>query len=292
MLDAVEAVGFEHGLQGAAGFGGRGARQQVVEEAVDHAAELAAVAAGGGESLQLGAARGGEVARLLAQQGGHGEGVVGRGHEGIGAGQQAGLGAALVDGEVVDDRFHGEGHGALQGLLGLAHDGLQALLRLGLAFGAEEKAHAAAGHAAEHPEAPEIVAERGAGALDQGVGVEVAGPGNDGLDGSVEVLLGAGADLADVAAFEVAHHFVQDADGLLPSGPLGFGAQQVLLGDHFEDGADVLRHAAVDQHQALLQAVARGLRDFVEREDVVVGEEAAAADAVFGIAGLRRPRRG
>ena len=40
---------------------------------------------------------------------------------------------------------------------------------------------------------------------------------------------------------------------LLPAAPLGLGAQQVLLGHHLQDRADVLRHAAVDQHQALLQ---------------------------------------
>ena len=31
------------------------------------------------------------------------------------------------------------------------------------------------------------------------------------------------------------------------------GAEQVFLGDHLEDGADVLGHAAVDQHQAVLE---------------------------------------
>jgi hypothetical protein len=40
-----------------------------------------------------------------------------------------------------------------------AHDLLQALLRLGLSRGREDEAHAAAGHSAEHPEAPEVRAE-------------------------------------------------------------------------------------------------------------------------------------
>ena len=59
---------------------------------------------------------------------------------------------------------------------------------------------------------------------------------------------------------QVADHFVQNADGLLAAVPFGLGAQQVFLGDHLEDGPDVLRHAAVHQHQALLQLLARGLR--------------------------------
>ena len=48
--------------------------------------------------------------------------------------EQLGLRAALVDGEVVDHRLHGEGHAVLHGALGFAHDGLHALLRFGLAL--------------------------------------------------------------------------------------------------------------------------------------------------------------
>ena len=46
-------------------------------------------------------------------------------------------------------------------------------------------------------------------------------------------------------------------DGLLAALPFGLGAQQVLLGDHLQDRPDVLRHAAVDQHQAVLQLAPR-----------------------------------
>ena len=38
-----------------------------------------------------------------------------------------------------------------------------------------------------------------AGAANQGVRIEVAGPGNDGLYGAIEILLGAGADGGDIA---------------------------------------------------------------------------------------------
>ena len=133
----------------------------------------------------------------------------------------------------------------------------------GLRARAEEEAHAAAGHAAEHPEAPEILAEFGARAANQRLGVEVAGPRNDGLDRAVEIPLRARADGADVAVLQVAHHFVENADGLLAALPLGLGAQQIFLGHHLQNRPDVLRHAAVDQHQALLQFLASRLRNLV-----------------------------
>ena len=84
--------------------------------------------------------------------------------------------------------------------------------------------------------------------------------------------------------FEVAQDFVEDADGLPAALPLGLGAQQVFLGDHLENRPDVLRHAAVHQHEALLQLFARRLRNPVAGEDFVVGQQAAAADAEFRIA--------
>ena len=75
----------------------------------------------------------------------------------------------------------------LHAALGGAHNVLQAVERFGLAARVEEEAHAPAGHAAEHPEAPEIAAHFGADRLDQRRGVEVAGPRNDGLDGAIEI---------------------------------------------------------------------------------------------------------
>ena len=66
-------------------------------------------------------------------------------------------------------------------------------------------------------------------------------------------------------ALECASDLVENADRLLAAAPLGFRAQQVLLGDHFEDGTDILRHAAVHQHQALLKLLARVARNFVAR---------------------------
>ena len=181
-------------------------------------------------------------------------------HQRRAAAQNPGVGAPLVDGEIVDHRLHGERHGVFQFALGLAHDDLEAFLGVRLAARVEQESHAAARHAAEHPEAPEIRAEFRTRAADQRLGIEVAGPRDDGLHGTVEIALGAGADGPDVAALQMAHDLVEDAHGLAAPLPLRFGAQQVLLRHHFQDGADVLRHAAVHQHQALLQLLACGAR--------------------------------
>ena len=63
------------------------------------------------------------------------------------------------------------------------------------------------------------------------------------------------------------------------------GAQQIFLGDHLEDGADVLRHAAVDEHEALLQAARASSRETSSAvEDAVARQQAAAADAELRIA--------
>ncbi len=85
-------------------------------------------------------------------------------------------------------------------------------------------------------------------------------------------------------ALEAGHDLVEQADGLIAGLPFGGAAQQVLFGDHFEDRSHVLGHAAVDQHQALLEFLARFGGDLVRPEDLVIGQQAAAADAEFGIA--------
>jgi hypothetical protein len=41
---------------------------------------------------------------------------------------------------------------------------------------------------------------------------------------------------------------------LLARLPFRVATEQVFLGHHFEDRPDILRHAAVDEHQAVLQA--------------------------------------
>jgi len=56
---------------------------------------------------------------------------------------------------------------------------------------------------------------------------------------------------------------------LLPRGPFGLRAQQVLLGYHLKQRPDVLRHAAVDNHQAVLETAAGVGRRLVRGQDVV-----------------------
>src|SRR6185437_4269693 len=95
----------------------------------------------------------------------------------------------------------------------------------------EEEAHSAPAHTAKHPEAPEIFTERGASLCDERMRVEISGPGNNGLEGAIEVLLGAGADGAYIAALQMPQHFVEDADGLFAAAPLGLRTQEIFFGD-------------------------------------------------------------
>ena len=128
------------------------------------------------------------------------------------------------------------------------------------------------------------VAEFGTCAANERLGIEIPGPRDDGLHGTFEIALGAGSDGPYVAALQMAHDLVEDAHGLAAPLPLRFGAEQVLLRHHFQNGADILRHSAVNQHQALLQLLACGAADFLRRENLVIGQEASAADAELRIA--------
>ncbi len=85
---------------------------------------------------------------------------------------------------------------------------------------------------------------------------------------------------------------LEDSDRLSAAEPFGFTAQQVLLGDHLKNGTDVLRHAAVNQHQALLKFLAGFARDFGRGKNLVIRQQAPAADAEFRIAFCRAERRG
>ena len=74
--------------------------------------------------------------------------------------------------------------------------------------------------------------------------------------------------------------------GLLAGDPLGTAAQEVFLGDHFQDGADVLRHATVDEDERVLEFLAGVSGDVGVVEHLVGGHEAAAGDAEFRVAFL------
>ena len=285
VLLAVKAVlGEQFGEVFPGAIPGFEAGEQAVEERLHHAGQLGARAAGGAELIQLGALGGGQRLGIGAQPAGHVEGVIALGQQGADAAPQLGAGAVLVDGKIINNRLHGEGQRVLKFAPGLRHDGLQTLLRLGLALGIKNEAHAAAGHAAEHPEAPEIAAEFRADGGDEGFGEGVAGPGNDGLQRLVEIARGQPAQGADIAGAQGGQDFIEQTDGLAAAGPFAVGTQQVFFRDHLEDGADVLGHAAVDEHEALLQAGARGGGDVGLGQNLVGRHEAAAADAKLGIA--------
>ena len=140
----------------------------------------------------------------------------------------------------------------------------------------EDETHAAAGHAAEHPEAPEVAAELGLAFGDELFGEVVRGPRNDRLERLAEVARGRRAERLDVAALQRRDHFVEHAEGILAAEPFGVGTEQVFLRHHFKDGPDVLGHAAVDDDERIHQRLAGGLGNFVAREDVVHGHEPAA----------------
>ena len=259
------------------------AREHDIEEGLDHPAQFGLGATGGREQVEFGAADGSKGAPVLTKQGRGDQGVVRGGHERRGVFEQIGAGALFIDGEVVDDRVHGEGEGVLEITFGSRHDLLELFPGLGHAMRGHDEAHAAAGHSTEHPEAPEILAELGARAVDEGFGVEIRGPGDDGLDRAMEVAGGGGADGGDVRGAKGAEDFVEHAEGLLSSLPFVGRPEEVFFGDHLEDGSDVLSHATMDEDQAFLEGAAGFGRGILVIEDAVLGHEPAAADAEFGV---------
>ena len=93
--------------------------------------------------------------------------------------------------------------------------------------------------------------------------VQIGGPRNDGLNRAVEVALQAvrrARECHRAASWPVIS--IEDSDCLAAAEPLRLAAQQVLLSDHLKNGTDILRHAAVNQHQALLKFLAAFARDF------------------------------
>ena len=132
--------------------------------------------------------------------------------------------------------------------LGLFHGLLEEVLGFAFSVGGKDKAHPAAGHAAEHPETPEIIGKTGFDALDESFSVKIARPGDDRLERLEEIAGGGGANGADILVFQSAQHFIEHADGLFAGGPLGLAAQEVFFGDHLKNRPDILRHAAMDKH--------------------------------------------
>ena len=105
------------------------------------------------------------------EQAGHDLRIVTGWHERAVTGQQVAPGPAFVDGEVVDDRLHGKWQRALQLALGLRHDFRERDLGRRFVPGRKDESHATAGHAAQHPKTPEIVAELLPDPVDNGFGI-------------------------------------------------------------------------------------------------------------------------
>src|ERR1039458_2716980 len=55
------------------------------------------------------------------------------------------------------------------------------------------------------------------------------------------------------AATQGGEYLIECAQHALARFPFRVAAQQVFLGDHFKDGPDILRHAAVDEDEAVLE---------------------------------------
>ncbi len=141
-----------------------------------------------------------------------------------------------------------------------------------LRCGLKMKTHAAARHAAEHPKAPEIRAELLAHAFDQSLGIEVAGPGNDGLYGPERNCAAVQPPIARTSpSSRCASISSSSAMAWRAPLPLGLGAQQIFLRDHLENRADILRHAAMYQDEALLQLLASLGGDLPLAEYLVIG---------------------
>ncbi len=194
--------------------------------------------------------------------------------------------AALIDFKIVDHRVHGKGQGILQRVFLLEHDLQEPGLRLFLDRGIEDESHAATGHAAQHPEAPETIAEFRTHMLDQALGVIGTCPGDNRFDRTEKVLGGQFTQFADIPLLQGLEDLVEESDRCLTRVPFLLAAQEVFLRNHLQDRAHVLCHAAVHEHEAVLQLVPRLLADFIGPDERMSGQEAPAADTVFGIAFL------
>ena len=185
-------------------------------------------------------------------------------------------GAAGVDGEVVDDRLHGEREAMLEAPLRRRHDAGERLLPLEAGRWIEDEPHPPARHATEHPEAPEAIAEAGPDGIDQRFGVGVARPGDDGAERAGEIARRGRGDPPRVPGGEAGDDLVEHLPSLDPGLPLRLAAEKVFLGHHLEDRTDVLGHAAMDEDERFLEIDS-------QRHRIVPGEETPAADAELRI---------
>ena len=146
---------------------------------------------------------------------------------------QFGERSVFIDGIVEDHGLHRKRERVLQFARGLRHDDLQLFLRLFFSLGRDNETHAAARHAAQHPESPEVLTKRLRGFLNELFRVEVCCPGNDCLNRAAKVSSGHFAQRLDVAFSECRQNIFQNPECLLAATPLAGGSQQVFFSHHF-----------------------------------------------------------
>ena len=198
--------------------------------------------------------------------------------------QQRRIRAMFVDGEVIDDWLDGKRHGVFQAPLEVAHHRLQAFLRFRFSLRVENKAHAAAGHAADHPEAVKIVVEFRFDLRNQRFGKQITRPGDNRLNRAVEIALRDAADGRDIPLTQMFENLIEKGDRLQTPLPFGVGAEQIFFRHHFQNRPDILRHAAMHEDKAVLQALARRFQHFVVGDDAMARQQTAATDAEFRVA--------
>jgi hypothetical protein len=130
-------------------------------------------------------------------------------------------------------------------------------------------------------------AERGARPLDHELRVPIRHPRDDGLQRTEEVAGELATERTHVTGLEQREDAIERGDGRAAGRPFDLAPQEVLLRHHLQDGPDVLRHAAVHEHERVLECHARLVRHAVAPEQRVARQQASAADAVLGIARLR-----
>ena len=62
-----------------------------------------------------------------------------------------------------------------------------------------------------------------------------------------------------------------------------FAAEQVFLGDHFQNRPHILRHAAMDENETVLQLLTSLLCDFFGREDVMLRHQTTTTNSELRI---------
>ncbi len=244
VLHAVKAEFVEQVVQALAAGVSLCARKEPVEQRVYHPSKFRVCPAGDAELVKLGASSGAELEAVRLQQRRHDERVIAGGQE---RAVHVAPRAALVDGEVIDDRLHRERQRVLQLALGRRHDFAERFLGGGLDARIKDESHAAAAHAAEHPESEKLLAEPFTDPVDHGLSVQVRRPRNDGLDRAEKVARCRRADGRNISGTQRLDDFIQNFHRFLAGLPLGLGAEEVFLRHHLQNRADVLRHATMDK---------------------------------------------